>query len=129
MGAFSVADPMREFFIMSPVESPRHVETLAMVAHFHSFPQHHLGHGSVMDIGRPWIEGSEHQHLLVSWPYALDPRAATYASGKEEVTYLWLVPISADEADFARRKGTEALEDRLEGSGVNLVDPARVSTV
>ncbi|MER5294881.1 suppressor of fused domain protein [Streptomyces pharetrae] len=129
-GAFAVdEEPMREFFIMSPAESPRHVETLALVAHYHSFPQHRLSHGSVLDIGRPWAEGSENRHLFVSWPYSLDRRAAVCMAGGQEITYLWLIPISAEEARFAREAGTEALEERLEGSGVNLLDPLRASTV
>ncbi|MFJ8113921.1 suppressor of fused domain protein [Streptomyces sp. NPDC096132] len=129
-GAFGVSDEsLREFFIMSPTESPRHVETLAMVAHYHSFPQHRLNHGSVLDIGRPWMEGSENRHLLVSWPYSLDRRAAVCMADGKEITYLWLIPISAEEARFARDFGTEALEERLEDSGVNLLDPLRVSTV
>ncbi|MER5218454.1 suppressor of fused domain protein [Streptomyces sp. NPDC002838] len=129
-GAFGVDDEeMREFFIMSPTESPRHVETLAMVAHYHSYPQHRLSHGSVLDIGRPWMEGSENSHLLVSWPYALDRRAAICMTEGKEITYLWLIPISAEEAELAKVSGTEALEERLEGSGVNLLDPLRMSTV
>lgn len=46
-----------------------------------------------------------------------------------EITYLWLVPISAERAKYATEAGTEALEERLEGSGVNLLDPSRASTV
>ncbi|MFD4698205.1 suppressor of fused domain protein [Streptomyces niveus] len=129
-GVFGIDDDsMREFFIMSPTESPRHVETLAMVAHYHSFPQHRLSHGSVLDIGRPWMEGSENRHLLVSWPYSLDRRAAICTAEGKEITYLWLIPISVKEATFARESGTEALEERLEGSGVNVLDPLRASTV
>jgi suppressor of fused protein SUFU len=129
-GAFGVGDEaMREFFIMSPVESPRHVETLAMVAHYHSFPQHRLSHGSVLDVGRPWLEGSANRHLLVSWPYSLDRSVAIWEAGEKEITYLWLVPISGEEARFAKEVGIEALEERLEGSEANLLDPSRVSTV
>lgn len=125
-GAFTVADgPMREFFIMSPTESPSHVETLAMAAHFHSFPQHRLNHGSVLNIGRPWLAGSPNSHLLVSWPYSLDPAVATW----QAITYLWLIPISSEEASFAKEAGIEALEERLEASEANLLDPSRVSTV
>lgn len=88
-----------------------------------------LSHGSVLDIGRPWAEGSENRHLLVSWPYSLDKRAAFCMAEGNEITYLWLVPISAERAKYATEAGTEALEERLEGSGVNLLDPSRASTV
>lgn len=130
VGAFDVGEePMREFFIMSSAESPRHVETLAMVAHYHSSPRHRLTHGSVLNIGRPWAEGSDKSHLLVSWPYSLDARSAVCTVGGKGITYLWLIPISAKEANFAKRVGVERLEERLEGSGVDLLDPLRVSTV
>lgn len=128
VGAFSVgSEQMREFFIMSPVESPRHVETLAMVAHFHSRQAHRLKHGDVLDIGRPWLEGSDNQHLLVSWPYALDAGAATCIVGGDEIIYLWLVPISNSEAQLVRESGSGALEERLEKNGVNVLDPKRQS--
>lgn len=130
VGAFSVgSEQMREFFIMSPVESPRHVETLAMVAHFHSRQTHHLKHGDVLDLGHPWLEGSDYRHLLVSWPYALDARAASCAVEREEIIYLWLVPISDAEAQLVRERGSEALEEILEKTGTNLLDPKRPSVV
>lgn len=81
---------MLEFYIDSPVESPLHVETLAMVARYHSFSQHRLSHGSVLNIGRPWVEGSEKSHLLVTWPYNLDRRAAVcMVAGKEGPRSTW----------------------------------------
>jgi len=118
---------MREFFIESPVESPRHVETLAMVAHYHSFEQHRLAHGAILDLGRPWLEGSTNQHVLVAWPYVLDPRQASCTTALGAVEYLWLVPVSEAEAQLARADGAEKLEERLESSGVNLLDPRRES--
>jgi suppressor of fused protein SUFU len=121
--------PLREFFLRSATESPRHVETLAMVSHFHSFPDHRFEPGSIVDIGRPWIEGSEHRHLMVSWPHCLDPRKATCTTKRGDVMFLWLVPIAAEEAAFGREQGVVALEDALEGSGVDLLDPSRSSTV
>ncbi|MEO3781465.1 suppressor of fused domain protein [Micromonospora sp. B11E3] len=128
VGAFeSGAEPLREFFIMSAHESPRHVETLAMVCHFHSIPAHRLQHGSIVNLGRPWAEGSNHQHLLISWPYAFDKRAATCMTFAGDMVYLWLVPISEREADVVRRCGVQELEERLESSGANLLDPLRPS--
>lgn len=43
----------KEFFLLSPTESPAHVETLAMVAHYHADPRYRLTIGSTMNIGRP----------------------------------------------------------------------------
>ncbi|MCI0155110.1 suppressor of fused domain protein [Leifsonia shinshuensis] len=45
------------------------------------------------------------------------------------VLFPWLLPISATEADYARRHGAAAFEDVLEASEVDLRDPARASLV
>jgi hypothetical protein len=45
------------------------------------------------------------------------------------LVFLWLVGISEAEARFAHERGVEALEDLLEESQVNLLDPSRVSLV
>src|SRR6266850_2153462 len=61
--------PGLEFMILSPSETPRHVETLAMLAHFNSLPGHRLELGEVVNVGRPWIEGSGCDWLYMSVPY------------------------------------------------------------
>lgn len=129
VGAFEAGDSKWEFFIKAPAESARHVETLAMISHYHSFPEHNLHPGSIVDIGRPWAEGSSFRHLMVSWPHSLDVRAAACMTSAGEVTFLWLVAISENEAEFAYRQGVERLEDKLESSGVNVIDPFRESVV
>ncbi|MEU1108965.1 suppressor of fused domain protein [Streptomyces sp. NPDC005866] len=43
--------------------------------------------------------------------------------------FTWLVPIYAEESEYAKRRGLEALEERLERKGVNLVDRRRLSVV
>ncbi|MFI6784158.1 suppressor of fused domain protein [Micromonospora sp. NPDC050276] len=130
VGAFEAPSaPPYEFFLMAPAESWSHVETLAMVAHFHSFPEHSLRPGSLVDLGKPWTEGSKFHHLLVSWPHPFDPRVATCDTARGEVMFLWLVAISEQEAQFSRTYGVELLEDRLEASGVNLLDPFRGSVI
>lgn len=130
VGAFeSSAEPRLEFFIKAPTDSPQHVETLAAVAHYHSFSEHHLIPGSIVDLGRPWMEGSAYQYLMVSWPHSLDDRAATCATAVGEITFMWLVAVSDSEAAFARRFGVDPLEDRLESAGVNVIDPLRPSVV
>ncbi len=100
-----------------------------MVAHFHSFPERALYPGVVVNLGRPWTEGSSYEHLLVSWPHPLDLRVASCDTDLGEVTFLWLVGISESEARFASDHGVESLEDRLEEAGVNLFDPLRREVV
>ena len=128
-GAFQFGVSMREFYIASIAEAGLHVESLAWVTHFHSFPEHELGNGSIVDLGRPWMEGSMHHHFLVSWPYSIDRRAAICATPSGDVTYLWLIPIAESEARFARQNGVEALEDLLEKNEVDPADPYRKAVV
>ncbi|MFF8027268.1 suppressor of fused domain protein [Streptomyces sp. NPDC007896] len=129
IGAYKVGAPRREFLILSPVESVRHVESLAMVSHFHSLPGHRVELGSTMNLGRPWLEGSEADRFLASPPYSLEREFWRTGSPDDGVEFTWLVPIYAEESEYAKRRGLEALEERLEKNGVNLVDPRRTSVV
>ncbi|MET8243122.1 suppressor of fused domain protein [Streptomyces sp. NPDC005202] len=130
VGAHQVGgEDRREFVILSPVQSVRHIESLAMVAHFHSLPGHSVNFGSIMNLGRPWIEGFEADRFLASPPYSLAHEFWRTGNSADDVEFVWLVPIYAEESDYAKRRGLAALEDRLGKSGVNLVDPRRVSVV
>jgi len=110
-----------EFFIMAPAKDDQIVETLAMVAHFQSFEAHPLSLGSIINIGRPWFPNSPFDHLVVTLPYPFGPKLEV----AEGARFVWLVPISADEATFIRESGFEAFEDRLESSNVDVIDPKR----
>jgi hypothetical protein len=126
-----------EFMILAPCESPEHVETLAMVANFHADQRYRLGLGRIIDAGRGWIEGSGLTNFLVSLPYPYGPRLEHI--GDSDVRILWLLPISTDEAQFAREKGVEALETRFDELRIPTVmrghrqfdcmDPNRASVV
>ena len=118
-----------EFLIVSPEESPRHVETLAMVTYFHADPRYGLTEGAIVDIGRPWLEGSAADHLLVSRPLPYGPDFEWLETSNGVVRFLWLVPITSGEAEFARQQGTAALEDALEAGGVNVIDGGRPAVV
>ncbi|WP_194924901.1 suppressor of fused domain protein [Catenulispora pinisilvae] len=110
-----------EYFIMAPAKDDLLVEILAMVSHFQSFAAHHLTIGSIIDIGRPWIPGSQCDHLVVSLPYPFGPSLEL----AEDARFVWLVPITSGEAASIRENGFEAFEDRLESSGVDVIDPKR----
>jgi hypothetical protein len=116
-----------EFFLLSPTEDPRHVELLAMVAHLHADVRHHLRVGSTVNIGRPWMEGSAADHLLVSLPYPYGPALERCELPERHVQFLWLVPITAAEANLVRSHGLEALERLLELGNVNVISPKRRS--
>jgi hypothetical protein len=118
-----------EFFILSRSESPRHVETLAMVASFHADERYRLSIGQTVNIGRPWMEGSAANHLLVSLPYPYGPSLEHLDAPGRHVQFLWLVPITEAEARYVREQGLEAVEQLLECSEVDVIAPSRRSLV
>lgn len=119
-----------EFFLVSPWEDRRNVETLSMLAHHHADPTQRIELGSSFRIGRPWLDGSRLDHLLISLPYPYGPELEFCSLGKElQVRYLWVLPITRSEHQFRCRAGLEALEQQLEAAGINYLDPDRDSAI
>lgn len=119
-----------EVFVLSPKEEALHVELLAMVAHFCADPKLSLDLYSILDIGRPWIEGGSCNHLLISLPYTVGPRLEWMKpQDGEAVRFLWALPITKAEAGFARRNDVESLEQLFDEHRINPVDPGRASVV
>lgn len=119
-----------EIFILSPCEEALHVELLAMIAHYCYDPKLNLGLHSILDIGRPWIEGSTCDHLLISLPFTIGPRLEWLKPQDGEVVrFLWALPITKNEAEFARRNDVESLEQLFDEHRINSVDPLRKSVV
>lgn len=121
-------DDTIEFFILSPEENPRHVESLAIVAHFHATGGR-LTVGRIVNCGRPWLEGSKCDHFFVSLPYPYGPALEWCDATKQRTQVLWLLPITSDEADFAALHGIEALESAFDKAEIEMVDPQRPSVV
>ena len=46
---------------------------------------------------------------------------------KPRVRFLWLIPLTANEVEFKRANGLDALEEKLEASRFDYLDPKRVS--
>jgi hypothetical protein len=103
----------KEFVLGAPEPDAAHVELVTMVAHMHADPDQRLHEGKVLEIGRPWLEGSRADHVLVSLPYPWGPSLERCG----EIQILWLLPVTASEAAFAREHGHLALEERLEAAG------------
>ncbi|GHE54091.1 hypothetical protein GCM10014715_03770 [Streptomyces spiralis] len=114
-----------EFFVMSPMASEVHSETLAMVSHYHSFEAHRLNIGSVIDIGRPWMPNSSMDHLLVSLPYPYGPELEWASREAGSARFLWLLPIYRSEGEFIKRETLDEFESRLDAGAVNVLDPNR----
>ncbi len=120
-----------ELFILAPFEEALHVELLAMIANycFESKTSPYLNR--IFNIGRPWCEGSECGHLLISLPYTLGPKVEwkTMPRDQPPIRCLWALPITSKEAAYAEKEGVEALEQLFDKHRINPVDPERRSVV
>ena len=114
-----------EFALVAPYDSAEHIETLAMVAHFHSDPNFRLELGSVVDIGHSWVENSKCDHLLLDLPYFKGANFENLVVDKHCVRVLWLVPISKSEYNYIEKNGIDAFQDVLEQQKIRVSDPFR----
>ena len=113
LGAWEAnADAKIEFMIFAPEENPRHVELLAMTAHYHS--ESRLGLGHTLPIGEPWLEGSLCDCILVSLPYPFGPELEICNTDKGRIRLFWLLPITQAEREFKVQNGPEALEEEFD---------------
>ena len=67
--------------------------------------------------------------LLVSVPYPCGPDFEYLTTSEGEIRFLWLMPIHESEANLARQRGVNALEDLLEDAEVNFLDPDRPAVI
>jgi hypothetical protein len=100
--------------MLSPTGDPRHVELLAMVANLHADVRYRLKIGSTVNIGRPWMEGSAADHLLVSLHYPYGPVLERCELDERHLRFSWQVPFTDAEANLLRSQGMETLERLLE---------------
>ena len=120
-----------EYVLLAPEQDPSLAEMLAAVAIVNADSEEGLGAGSVVALPRPWLRGSFANHLLVVPPYGFDPDFGVYENEEDgrRVVVLWLLPITAAEAEFARQNGHEALEKLIEEARANVTNPRRPSLV
>jgi hypothetical protein len=117
-----------ELHILSPCESNDNVDLLAMVAHYHrTAASVNLGHS--VNLGRPWFPQSQCTRALISLPYVFGPELEDGPSAPTMVRFLWLLPITERELQFAKLNGLQALEERFERAGLNYLDPMRPSVI
>ena len=120
-----------EYVVLSPEQDSTLAEMLAALATVNADSEQGLGVGSVIALGRPWIRGSFANHLLVVPPYGFEPGFEVYDDEDtgRRVVVLWLLPITAAEAQYARENGHRALEKLIEESKANIASPLRPSLV
>ena len=119
-----------EFFMLARKTDDVLIELMAMVAHFHSNPEHRLGLGHTLRIGRPIVKGSSLDRLLISLPYPFGPDFEyMHFSNGSHARMLWLVPITQEEEEFRHKVGLDALEELLERQGIPYSDLSRHSAL
>ena len=128
------AEPMEdgygvEMFLLAPRDESQAVKLVSMAAHLHADPRYPLSLGQVLEIGQPWLPGSTCQHLLVCLPDAFGPEFEWLSSRERTIRFVWLVPITAREAELARDQGYAALQEKLAAAQVDLGEPGRKSVV
>jgi hypothetical protein len=109
----SLSEP--PFILLAPSDDDLHVELVTMAAGY--TPVLDIGH--TVPIGRPWLEGSRCDHLLVSRPYPFGP----------ELEVAWLLPITAAERELKKANGLEALEQLFDDARLEYWNPGRASVV
>lgn len=116
-------------FVLSGPEHGTHLETLAMISHYHADPAHRLGPGHTVPIGRPWIPHASCDHLLISLPYPWGRDLEVCALGDDHIHLWWLLPITERERAFIAEEGLEALEQRFDDCAIEWWEPDRPSVV
>ena len=115
----------QEFFIISPFETPEHIETLAMLASASMHYPDQFQLGKTVNIGRPWVDQSSFRHFLISLPYPYGQELEYM----DNVRFFWLVPITHQERLFLDTHSVEELETRFDELGIDYLDINRASTI
>jgi hypothetical protein len=105
-----------EFLLTTEKESPRAVELLAMVAHYHR--DRHLNMFHSLPIGQPWLDGATCDHFLVSLPYPFGEDLEVCDLSDTRVQILWLLPITRAEFEFKKANGVDALEELFDKAAI-----------
>ena len=104
------------------------VELLTIVARFH-YNDESLGLNHRINFGEPWLEKSECTRGFISLPYMDGPELEILCLNDLHVSFLWLIPITNEEAKIVDVVGVEGLESRFESQRLNYLDPNRASVV
>lgn len=124
-------DARYEFFLLAPDANAAHVETLTMLSNFHSSGEFGVEPGKIISLGRSWVDGANCDHILVSVPYLIEPNFEFFNVPDTEmyIRLLWLMPITAKEAEYGKEFGVEKLENLFESCAVDVLNFHRNSCV
>lgn len=125
----SSAEPRFEFVMCAWKPNIMHIQTLTKLAAFHQDPDFPLDVGHHLPIGVPWLPGSICDRLLLSLPYPFGPDLEWLKLGDVTVRFVWALPVTAREAEFARAHSAEKLEQLFDEAKLSYMDPYRKSVV
>jgi hypothetical protein len=114
-----------EFFLLSPRADARAVELVTLAALYHRTET--LGAFHMLPIGEPWLDGASCDCFLVSFPYTFGPALERLDCEGITARFLWLLPITSSEREFAKANGVDALEERFDKMRVEYWDLTRKS--
>jgi hypothetical protein len=119
LGASLLSEPGRklEFLLLTEQETPRAVELLAMIAHYHHGRSLDLFHS--LPVGEPWLDGATCDHFLVSLPYPFGEDLEVCSRGDARLRILWLLPITTAECEFKKLHGVEAIEALFDKAAIS----------
>ena len=103
------------------------LKLLAMVANLHADERYPLSLGQTLEIGHGWLPGANADHLLVALPTAFDPELEWLSDRARNLRFIWLVPITRREAEFARKHGPVSLQEKLGAARADLAALVRES--
>ncbi len=118
-----------EFVLLTHAPSMFAAKLLAMVSNLHADERYPLSLGQTLEVGHGWLPGASADHLLVALPTFFDPELEWLSDRTRNIRFIWLVPITHAEAEFARKHGPVPLQEKLGAARVDLAALVRHSVV
>ena len=118
-----------EFVLTTRAPEKLAAKLLAMVANLHADERYPLSLGQTLEVGHGWLPGASADHLLVALPTVFDPELEWLSDRDRNVRFIWLVPITRAEAEFARKHGPVPLQERLGAARADVAALVRDSVV
>jgi hypothetical protein len=117
-----------ELHVFSDAKNMAWVGILESIAYFH-LTESRLGIGHTVNFGVGILEDSNLTHGLISLPFLDGPNLEIFNYEIQEISCLWLIPISQSELQYKKQYGLEALEKLFEKTAFAYSDPMRSSLV
>ncbi len=118
-----------EFVLLTHAPEKLAAKLLAMVANLHADERYPMSLGQTLEVGHGWLPGASADHLLVALPTFFDPELEWLSDRDRNIRFIWLVPITRAEAEFARKHGPVPLQEKLGAARADLAALVRPSVV